>query len=559
MKRLISSEHSAGNAFTAPSTGKAFTVPVKGVLLAFLFSCLLTGCGKGTSDGGEEPITSPKEEFLWQKEALAEVTDITDGSPIYIVDYQEGLIREPDFEYDWSSINFYGQVNDKLYMLGQYVKFDEDNDNKLKERKYYWHSYDLNSKERQCTELVFDRSELPLFYIDGGEVIGEDEIVFFYPHTDGETVENFYAVYTNAQGELLRIQDIYPAMKEFGVELEVAMGFSGMVGDGRGYLYVCDPKLPRVGVIDETGALIDTMEVTGDYDSGPTCSMRSPEGIPIFELYSTREGESTLFWYDPDTPGMHTLTRTSHMGMSSKCMNQYGEIYFNLLDKIVRWDGASGNRERIFDCRSNGIGANSFMLRLLTGSEGNLYAMEYSGGAYCIYEFSEEPVEKISSITITKLGAFYDDDLRACAASFSRKNPSCYIECEGPDSNADWSEKQAYRDRVIAELVAGKGPEMLLVGVEDLKLLYEKGVLEDISDVFPAETREQIFTSFLEAGTFDGKLVGLADISGMQTVFVSKDVWTKDTWTVEEFVQLAEEREGELETYHFQPGQGNAW
>ncbi|MCH5337696.1 MAG: carbohydrate ABC transporter substrate-binding protein [Acetatifactor sp.] len=549
MKGHISSEYLPEKAFIIPSPGKAFTVWVNRVLLAFLLSCILTGCGKGTPDDEDEKLqSSPKEEFLWQQQELAEVTDITDGSPIYIVDYQESLIREPDFEYDWRSIYFYGQVNDKLYMLGQYVKFDESDDSKLKERKYYWHSYDLISKERQCTELAFDISELPYFYIDGGEVIGEDEIVFFYPHTDGETVENYYAVYTNAQGELLRMQDIYPAMKEFGIELEVALSFSGMACDGRGYLYVCDPKLPRVGVIDETGALIDTMEVMGDYDSGPSCSVRSPEGIPIFELYSTREKESTLFWYDPDKSGMHTLTRTSYMGMSSKCMNQYGEIYFNLLDKIVRWDTASGKRERIFDCKSNGIGANSFMLRLLTDSGGNLYAMEFSSGALCLYEFSEKPVEKTSNITITDLWGLYNNDLRACAASFSRKNPSCYIGCEGLDNKADYSERQAYRDRIIAELVSGKGPEMLLVDGSDLKLLYEKGVLADLSDVFPAETREQIFTSILEAGTFDGKLVGLASFSSMETVFVSKDVWTKDTWTVEELVKLVEDRGGELES-----------
>ena len=549
MKRHISSEHSAGKTFTVSSAGRVFAVPVNGVLLEFLFLCLLTGCGKGTSDGGGQPVISPKEEFLWQQQELAEATDITDGNPIFIVDYQEGLIQKPDFDYDWSTINFYGQVNDRLYILGEYIKYDEeDNVLKLKEKKYFLNSYDLNSKERQCTELVFDISELPYFYISGGEVTGEDEIVFFYPYVDGETVENYYAVYTNTQGELLRIQDIYPAIKEFGIELKAAMVFSGMVGDGRGYLYVCDPKLPRVGVIDETGTLIDTMEVMGDYDSGPSCSMRSPEGIPIFELCNAMERESILFWYDTEKPGMHTLTRTSYIGMNSRCMNQYGEIYYNLLENIVRWDGASGKKEWVFDCKSNGIGANSYMLKLLTGSGGNLYAMEYSGGTYCLYEFSEVPLEKASSITLTNLRGVYDDDLRACAASFSRKNPSSQIEYDGPDDAADWTEKEAYRDRVIAEIVSGKGPEMLLVQGRDLKLLYEKGVLADISDVFPAETKEQIFSSFLEAGTFDGKLVGLANVSGIQTVFVSKDVWTKDTWTVEEFVQLAEEREGELET-----------
>lgn len=520
------------------------------ILVTGLLCSLLAACGKEkVSDGAEQEREQnqapPRQEFLWQEQSLAAVEDYTDGSPIYIVDYQGDLDQKPDFSYDWGARDFYGQVNDKIYVFCRYRAIEPE------ESKKYLVSYDLNSKERQCTELDFDIPEFPYFYPASGEVIGEDEIVFFYPYNGVETVEKYYAVYTNAQGRMIRMQDIYPALKEFGVELEPSMAFDGMVCDGRGYLYVCDPSLPRVGVIDEKGALIDTMEVIGSYDGGPVCSMRSPEGIPIFELRSTSESNSTYFWYDPEKAGMRILTKTAYMGMSAKCMNKFGEIYFCLMDKIIRWDGASGERERIFDCKSNGLGANSFLLKLLTDSEGGLFLLDFSNSKVCLYEFSDQPVEGTSNITIANIWGIYDDDLRACAASFSRQNPSCHVECEKPDMNADYSDRQAYRDRVIADLVAGKGPEMLLVDGNELKLLYEKGALADLSDVFPTETKEQIFSSVLEAGSFDGKLIGLAGlINGacMETVFVSKDVWTKDTWTVEELVNLVEEREGELES-----------
>lgn len=527
---------------------------MKRILLIFLLTFLLAGCGREVSSGNagekqgqdqEQEQTPPKQEFRWQEQSLAEVADYTDGTPVYIVDYQGDLDQKPDFSYDWGGSKFYGQVNDKFYMFCRYGAIEPE------EIKSYMISYDLNSKERQCTELDFDIPEFPYFYPASGEVIGEDEIVFFCPYNGVETVENYYAVYTNAQGEMIKMQDIYPAMKEFGVELEPSVAFDGMVCDGRGYLYVCDPSLPRVGVIDETGALIDTMDVMGNYDSGPVCSVRSPEGIPIFELCNASERNSTYFWYDPGKPGMRILAQTAYMGMSTKCMNKFGEIYFSLMDKIIRWDGASGERERIFDCKGNGLGANSFLLKLLTDSEGDLFLLDFSNNKVCLYEFSDQPVEGTGNITIANIWGVYDDDLRACAASFSRQNPSCRVECEKQDMNADYSDRQAYRDRVMAELVSGKGPEMLLVDGDDLKLLYEKGALADLSDVLPAETKEQIFSSVLEAGSFDGKLIGLAGLVNgacMETVFVSKDVWTKDTWTVEEFVNLVEEREGELES-----------
>lgn len=83
---------------------------------------------------------------------------------------------------------------------------------------------------------------------------------------------------------------------------------------------------------------------------------------------------------------------------------------------------------------------------------------------------------------------------------------------------------QAYHDRIMAEIVAGKGPEILLVDRKDLQILFDKGVLADLSGVLSKETEEQIFKGVLAAGTIDGKLVGLADSVRSQTVLVSKNV-----------------------------------
>lgn len=130
----------------------------------------------------------------------------------------------------------------------------------------------------------------------------------------------------------------------------------------------------------------------------------------------------------------------------------------------------------------------------------------------------------IVDYTIADICWWRDDYFSSHAAGFSRKNPSCNIKYESEDAAEDMTRWQAYHDRIMAEIVAGKGPEILLVDRKDLQILFDKGVLADLSGVLSKETEEQIFKGVLAAGTIDGKLVGLADSVRSQTVLVSKNV-----------------------------------
>lgn len=525
---------------------KSFVVSC-GLILSMTAS-FFSGCANdnmGNKENAESQQTSSKKEILWQEQKFAEVSDIINGNPVCISGYQENLIREPEYTYDYGSRIYSGVSNDKLCFVNLYYGQE------MKKPRYYLDTYDLNTKERRQTEIAFDNPELSDFVPWHCEIIGEENMVFFDSkyNQDNNEVTNYYAVYMNAQGEWVSTLDIYPALTEFGIKLEPQFRFENIVCDEEGYLYVCDPKLPRVGIIDETGALTDVMELAGAYDNGAACSMKSPEGIPIFEASTMKEGKNTLFWYDTEKKAMQVLADTKYDPVYeySRSFNQFGEIYYIRNHKIVCWNTAEGTQERIFDCISNGLSENSFLLRCVTNGAGELFLLDFSGDTACLYEFTDNPVEKDCNIRIADITVWDNDVISASAAAFSRKNPTCCIEYESVDVTADWSEFEAYHDRVLAELVSGKGPDILIVGGDDMKLLNEKGALADISGVLPKETEEQIFKGVLEAGTIDGKLVGLANSMNMWTLFASKNVWTKDTWTLEEFVDLVEKKEGELE------------
>ncbi|MDE6516396.1 MAG: extracellular solute-binding protein, partial [Acetatifactor sp.] len=95
-------------------------------------------------------------------------------------------------------------------------------------------------------------------------------------------------------------------------------------------------------------------------------------------------------------------------------------------------------------------------------------------------------------------------------------------------------------DNLMNQIVAGDAPDMMIVPAETMQILYEKGVLADLSDAIPTELREQVFECVWQAGTIDGKLTGLTTSISAQTMLVSRDVWAQDTWSLEDILTLAE-------------------
>lgn len=518
-----------------------------------LLSCLLimsivassfTGCANDGLRNGENAQTKEapkKREIFWQEQKFPEVSDVTEGNPVYITGYYEDLVKEPDFTYEWGYQMAFGVSEEKLCFVNVYSE---------EKTRYFLDIFDLNTKDRSQRELHFDGLEIPGFSPCHCEIMNGGNMVFLGEayNQDYTEVTNYYAVYMNAQGECLKTLDVYAALTEFGLKLDPQIRLQSLICDGEGYLYISDPESLRVGIIDDTGTLIDTMELEGTYDGGVVCSMKSPEGIPIFEAANMRERKNTLFWYDTEKKALRVLADTKYDAVYAygRSFNQFGEIYYIRYNKIVCWNTASGKQERIFDCKSNGMGENEFYLRCVNNAAGELFLLDTGGDTVCLYEFSDKPAEKESSIRIVDICSWNTEDISAGAATFSRKNPSCHIEFES-DTGSNMSELEAYRDRILAEVMSGKGPEILIVDGDDLRLLNEKGALADISGILPKETEEQIFKSVLEAGTIDGKLVGLASGINMSFFLVSKSMWTKDSWTLEEFVDLVEEKEGEID------------
>lgn len=515
-----------------------------GILMAFLAMLQLAGCGRDQEEQRgttEEPI---RQEVLWQGERFGEVQTLTEGSPVYLVEYQEGVEGLPNLSgEDFNSVSFeyLGFYQDKIYLLATcsnsewILKEDGELMLNMSNVKYYLSIYDLDAKEWDLREMSFDFPKI------GGEVTLDGELLFYDQVLNEDTTEHYYAVYMNLSGSERTRLDLYPAIQEFGMELEPGIRVDCACYDGRGYLYVIDQKKPRVGVIDETGALVSTMELTLERADIISCSMKTGDGAVIFETKGIKGTEkvTTLFWYDDKKGEISILGDIGSGGESAsrRYMGQYEEIYYATGSSLVRWNWRTGIREKIFNFSENGINSNFFWKYCVTTEDGQLILLDVSEDTVQLYGFSETEPDYEGAIRIADILSLQGDGyIKSCAAGFSRKNPLYHVGYELAD-----------HDRIMNEIVSGEGPAMLIVNREDMETLYEKGVLADLSDVLPMETQEQIFGCVLEAGRIDGKLIGLGDSASGWTLYVSGDVWQKDTWSLEEFVDLAESREGELE------------
>ena len=246
------------------------------------------------------------------------------------------------------------------------------------------------------------------------------------------------------------------------------------------------------------------------------------------------------------------MTETNYEMIDYRCMNQYGQIYYLYGGEVIRWDAVSGVKERVFHLRENGMGDNPSLLSIFTDEEGSFYLLDNTESPSSLFRFTKEQLADTSSITFENLYGL-NEYISGCAAEFSRKNPGCSISfnfCNDPQQMYD------NRTRVMANIMNGKGPDILMVDRSDMLLLQEKGALADLSDCISDDMRENIFPAILRAGEANGELVGLAQSFFVSTMLVNNDIWKEDSWSMEDVLKLA--KEGKTDTLFIYPWSKNS-
>lgn len=450
------------------------------LLLLAVFCLLLAGCGR-EENGYDEADGRPDTE----QEALL-ARELSPGRTLSIKAVQAMHFADPEEGYVGGS-TYYRFVGSRIYMLR--VEFGEkDNAPRLCVQVY--DTEDNGTEQYVFTPQAQGHEGCRIFSAD----LTADQEISLKMKDAGEE-NNFFLIKTDLQGNVLEVEEPFP---------------EGL------YPWNLDPWEDV-----KSFALSDGRSVLSRFDNG--------------------EQRTTLTWIDEEEGGESPLGAVQDDFINSLMMDEEGILYYLGGNSLVRWDVEKNSREELFELYENGVEPGAEASGLIKNTQGEILLCRLRQGKGTIYVLTDQELPDRERIRLSSLwGAAGIDYFRRQAATFTQNGGEIPISLELESRQAY---EEDYRNRIMAELVAGKGPDILFVTQEDMILLQEKGLICDLSDMIPQETRDVLIPGVLELGTVNGQLVGLVPEVHFETVGTSFQVWGEDGWNLEELVGVLAAKE----------------
>lgn len=521
------------------------------LLLFSILICILTGCS--SAETGNTNQTTPavetqaiRPELDWRTDAWKFDTLSAANHSLYITGYVQ------DFEYDTNgytiSESSFCCLKDNFYRFDRLELNYVLNEQAVNETEYYLNCYDSETGEVWHREIPIptlkDYSEnrvIPLKL----DMVSEEEYALFLSVYDSEDeVIAYMAVHMNLDEKQLSVTDLYPAMRDSGIEIQPSYVYTNVYADQQGYHYLLPDQhclngleSGRIMVLDAEGNLAGIIG-SEERDAVANYVMKDPDGNAMFEIYFSEEESMRLIEYNP-TDGEKLYAQVQLEPGTPKAMSEDGYLYYGTGDgRLFRWDLYTGTREFCISYQEIGIDSLSSALYMVMDSNGQPLLLTDHSGNTNIYQLGADPEDAKNTIRMVSLVRDYQY-VSGCAIDYSMNNSDYFIRLDKPNvEGLTYSEAnqvlENYRTRVLAELVAGKGADIYYVTAEDMEMLYEKGVLADLSDVLPQEYVDAIFPGALGCGVIDGKQVGLSPIGYVTIVMADNSLWSGERWNWDE-------------------------
>lgn len=259
------------------------------------------------------------------------------------------------------------------------------------------------------------------------------------------------------------------------------------------------------------------------------------DGSVILCRWDDGNQASVLTRFDEETGEKTSLGTLDGDYLSALCSDEEGSLYYySSTGCIIRWDVEKDVKEELtVPLYKEGINIYG-TVGLIWNTQGALLLCDLGRDNASFYVLTRE--KPVSDKEI-RLACVYNPDgtdyMQRMTAVFSR-GQEVPIVMEGLNES-DYTD---YRNRVFAELVAGKGPEILFLSYEDMEILQDKGLLCDLSEMISEDTLSQMIPGAIELGRVNGQLTGITPEIVFQTVFTGDVTWKTDNWTISEFTDL---------------------
>ena len=513
------------------------------ILMILLACLLLTSCsgvgeqGGETSQGDGTPSLSDKWKNGFQDSGQDPVRGgKTSETSYHTVDFST-LVPGADSD-DSNSIMACAYSDERVFFLMGF-KTEED-------WTYSLQQYDIQNESLTSEIRVFQEEGLQ-GYFDGLCICGEEELAARFVSEDGEGNRQEIRLLTfdreggNVKNVLLDYAYREPTWGPM-------MSYNSFLSDGN-YFYLVNYLESGLLVFDREGKEVrrDMPDPSGDTYYTAGCS--APDGSVIVSKANMANRRTTLFYLQGDKE--NRLGELPDVNYRNVALSGDGCFYYFDNNYLIRWDISTGEKKALLNSTAAGI--DTTWLGAITFSDGGRVLL-HSWSSRNVRELeiltcSEEEVETDGNqIVFAYVDAGMDLFYNPLVVEYSKAHPQNPVTYETHtavytgDIEAYLDICDAYCTRVIADIMSGGGPDIFLIESEDARNLYENGALLDLTEYLDPELREKILPSALERGVIAGKMIGVDPMISGGVMLVSNAVWEGDSWTIEDVLRLADER-----------------
>ncbi len=531
-------------------------------ILPLLCLLCLSGCGKQREEAQADP-----QALDWKKNGFAVGKGVVEEQALWVNEYipwEHGDVTwNEETEHVGESVQA-ACCGEKIYKALPIISNGEYVFNKC-----YLEIYDTGSMETSVSELDLEKIGIKKTgetrkLLRGIDVLEDGAYAFHVLELEVDTDEKGGETYTqlfngltltdsegNAEQVDWRSFFETQGLTELGQTIDISWRCDR---DGNSYIRTGtnDAPFSRLYILNPEGKLVMDHQVS---ESEQICApMKTQDGDLIFLIWNINNVRSSrLVWFDVKEKQVHTVAAVEDDHVKQLYGMVGNDLYYENGFGIVKWNVESGVRKLIFRYDRNGIDdAYQSMLVLRKDKPPILrvWGNFADGQEDWIVTLSEYPTERSEAARIVSLTTVVSQRVRNSVPVASRMNPNyafTYEESEG-------STAEDYRSRIMAELAAGHGPDVMFVSLEDMEILYEKDMLADLREYLSEEALSKILPGVLEMGTVDGTLAGIAPEISARSLLVGESVWSGDNWTLDDILELMESGKLENKIYYEKSG-----
>lgn len=395
-------------------------------------------------------------------------------------------IDDPDIEFSHRLI-YSGSYGSKLYLLASY-QFDDGSQPSM-----WMYVFDMDTRKTEKNAFFMEMPEQTRLYIFSMYVTNENELTFILYGSINDKPTSYALCRTDLTGTFL---------------------------DG------------DASVTEDIGYFADLEETNGRLFS-------IPDSSPIVAEWDVDNNTARISRLDTENSDCTALVTLPGDMVRSLCSDGQDGFYYIGSGQLKHLNLENRTSEVLCDLVDFGIEPYAGC-QLLINDDRKLAICTVDVPSPKVYLLTdEEDIIDSDTIRMTRLLFSSMEYEIKLAAVWSTTSDTCRIKTE----TASEQDTETLRDRIMMEIASGKGPELMWVTEEDMRILAEKGALMDLSEMIPEDVKEQLLPGVLKAGTLDGKLVGIAPEVSFYSMLVPDTYWSGDSWTAADVMDLVESRD----------------